>query len=93
MRSSFVSVETRAGEPVQVGDARIAPLAQSVRLGWPGMKVGLIWSRPVAVCVQSGDGEERLMPVRDVTRLAQLVLAGCVVFSLIVSLVCRRWFR
>lgn len=72
----FVKVETRAGDPIQVGVSKIVPLAQVVRLQIPGWLGGVIWNRPVAVVVKSDEDDEQIVPVVDVTRAAQLAIIG-----------------
>ncbi len=43
---------------------------------------GLIWNRPKAVIVRTPDGQENILPVRDVTRLViWSMLAGGVAGS------------
>lgn len=74
MQIPYIQSETRAGEPVQVGGARIIPFARSLRLQIPGRTAGLVWNRPVSVLVQYADGSEKILPIYDLTRLAQLGL-------------------
>jgi hypothetical protein len=70
----FISVETLPGETIQAGTNKITPVSQSIKLIPPGAKGGLIWNRPLSVLVEGADGSERVLPVIDVTRIAQLVL-------------------
>ena len=91
MSSSFVQIETRAGDPVSVGDTEIVPLARSLCIQPPGFPAGLIWNRPSAVIVRTADGQERMLPVPDVTRQKQLRLLGIgLIGSLLIWLVLRR---
>ncbi len=83
MFANLVQIETRAGEPIVSGDTKIIPMARSLRIRNPGWHNGLVWNRPVAIVVQTGDGQEQVLPVRDVTRQAQVAL---LVSSLIVVL-------
>ena len=86
-----ILVETHAGEPIEVGDSKIVPLAKAVRFQKTGWLGGVIWNRPVAVVVQTGDDEERVIPIRDVTRIAQLAIFGSGLFFIwIVWLITRR---
>ena len=80
-----ILVETRAGEPIEVGDSKIVPLAKVVRFQKPGWLGGVIWNRPVAVVVQTGNDEERVIPVRDVTRIAQLAIFGSGLFVILMA--------
>jgi len=72
----ILHLETQTGEPIQAGENTITLVSQSVRLQPPGFPGGLIWNRPVAVRVQTGSEPEKTLPVRDVTRLAQLLVVG-----------------
>ena len=69
-------VETHAGEPIEVGRSKIVPLAKVVRYQKPGWLGGVIWNRPIAVVVQTEDEEEQVIPIRDVTRIAQIAIVG-----------------
>jgi len=69
-------IETRAGKPIHAGRTRLIPFAQTVHLHLPGPSGGLIWSRPTAILVQTPNGEETVLQIRDVTRQAQLTLLG-----------------
>ena len=70
----WITLESRAGETVQAGSRRLTPLSRLVRVQIPGWQGGLVWNRPSAVLVTEPDGEEQQLPVRDVTRLAQLLI-------------------
>jgi len=74
--TEFLNVEIRAGEPVTIGERTITPFAQSIQVTLPGLNGGFIWNRPVSVLVQSDDGQEEVLPITDVTRLAQVNLIG-----------------
>jgi hypothetical protein len=68
----------RKGETRQVGDLEITPMTRVWKIQFPGQQAGVIWNRPQAVSVRMPDGEERLLPVRDVTRFAiwSMLLGG-----------------
>jgi hypothetical protein len=72
----FFTIETSPGETIQAGANKITPLSQAVKLILPRSMGGLIWNRPVSVLVQAADGSEQVLPVVDVTRIAQLALLG-----------------
>lgn len=59
--------------PLTIGERRLALEARAWRLRLPFG--GLVWSAPAAVRYGAPDGERRV-PIRDVTRLAQLALYG-----------------
>jgi hypothetical protein len=70
----LVTIENRAGAPIQAGDRRITPFNQVLMLKIPGLAGGLIWNRPHAILVQEADGTETVIPVTDITRQAQVLL-------------------
>jgi len=72
----WITLENRAGETIQAGPRRMTPLSSLVRVQIPGWKGGLVWNRPSGVVVTEPDGEEKLLPVRDVTRLTQFLILG-----------------
>jgi hypothetical protein len=72
----FITIETLPGETIHAGRHKITPFSRAVKLILPGSKGGLIWNRPVSVLVQGVDGREQVLPVQDVTRIAQLALLG-----------------
>jgi hypothetical protein len=87
----MIHVETTAGEPISVDEREIVPIARSVRVQMPLLRGGLIWNRPVAVVVRAANGQEYELPVRDVTRRAQLfVVAVGILSSFLMWLVLRR---
>jgi hypothetical protein len=69
----FVSVRTRAGDPVQIGDRTITLQSKAVAVRWPGG--GGVWNRPVAALVER-EGQVTRIPIVDVTRVAILALGG-----------------
>jgi hypothetical protein len=77
----LLTIENRAGTPVQAGERRITPFVQVVSLQIPGLKGGLIWNRPHAVLVQEPDGTETVLPVPDITRLLQIFLLAAGLFA------------
>jgi hypothetical protein len=79
MPDKFIQVENRAGRIIEAGHHQIMPVSQAVRLQIPGLPGGLIWNRPISVVVTTPDGQEQILPIRDVTRIAQLTLIGMAV--------------
>jgi hypothetical protein len=79
------TIETQAGEPIIVEKTKIIPIAQVLRFQPPGYRGGLIWNRPAAVRVEKVDGSVELIPIHDITRLIQIILAGMVAGVLIFS--------
>lgn len=72
----WITLESHAGEAVQAGARRLTPLSSVVRLDIPGWQGGLVWNRPAAILISEPDGQERLLPVCDKTRVAQLLILG-----------------
>ena len=77
----LIRYETQTGEAYLAGDTQITPLARVLRIQLPGPYKGLIWNRPTGVLVKTPDGQEQHLPVRDVTRQAQLTLLGIGLFG------------
>ena len=87
----FLTVETLPSESIQTGPNKITPFSQAVKLMLPGSRGGLIWNRPYSVLVQGDDGSEQVLPVVDVTRIAQLILIGIgLAFGILFWLINRR---
>ena len=74
--------DTRMGKPIKVKGAKLIPFARATKVtsGFGG----LIWNRPAGVLVQHSNGEEEVLPIRDVTREMQIKL---LLFGLLGSLI------
>lgn len=91
MASSWIQIETRAGEPVIAGGNVLIPMAKVLRVQLPGLPAGgLIWNRPSAVVVRDAAGQEQVLTVRDVTRQAQWTLLGGALALLLAARLLRR---
>ena len=91
MPERLLNFEQKAGDPIIVGDYRIIPFAQSLRLQFPGWRLGgVIWNRPASVLVMTPDGQEKVLPVHDITRRVQLSLLGA---GIVAVLLFRMIFR
>jgi hypothetical protein len=77
----FLSIETHGGAPLRRQGHQLLPFVQTVRLWIPGLPGGLIWNRPVSVLVIADDGEEQVIPIRDLTRQVILALLGATLFT------------
>lgn len=84
--ASLVTVETRAGQPVEFGGNTLVPFVKVWQLKLPGVHGGLIWNRPASVLVQDSDQQETVIPIQDVTRQALWLLFGVSFTSLILAL-------
>jgi hypothetical protein len=90
MPEPLIRYETRAGDPIQVAGRRIIPFSKALIVRFPGPHGGLIWNRPVSVAVQGDDGQERVIPVVDVTRMAIWgMLGGWLMVMAILGLLSR----
>ena len=76
MSNSLLRIETLTGRPVKVKDTELRVRSQILQFRFPFISGGVIWNRPVAVLVRTANGQDRILPIRDVTRTAMLVLAG-----------------
>jgi len=82
-----IETEIRTGETMQVGDYQITPTTRVLKIRLPGHRGGLIWNRPKAVTVRTSDGQENILPVRDVTRLViWSMLAGGLLGAILIGL-------
>lgn len=77
----LITIENRAGTPIQAGGRRITPFSQVVMLKIPGFTGGVIWNRPHAILVQEAGGTETVLPVTDITRQAQIFLLCAGLFA------------
>ena len=74
---SAIESEIKTGASRQVGNFELTPMSQVLKVQIPGYHAGLIWNRPKAVVVRTPDGQEKVLPVTDVTRVAiWAILAG-----------------
>jgi hypothetical protein len=91
MPEPLIRYETRAGEPIQAAGRRIIPFSKALIVRFPGLPGGLIWNRPVSVSVQGEAGQEQVIPVVDVTRLALWgMLGGSLLAMAILGLILGR---
>ena len=76
MQTSILRIETRISPPITIQNTQMHVRSQVVQLRLPIIKGGVIWNRPVAVVVRTLDGEEKIVPIPDVTRTALLTFSG-----------------
>ncbi len=68
--------ETRMGEPFLAFGRQIRPFSKALIVRLPGKRGGLIWNRPASLLVTEQDGQERVIPIIDVTRTVIWNLLG-----------------
>lgn len=84
MFKPFIQTEVKTGAPLQVGDATVSLRTRVVQVRLPqraAVRGGLVWSRPISVSVQPASGPEQIVPIYDVTRLAQASLLALGLFG------------
>ena len=90
MMNSLFKIETHESEPIVAGDAEIVVRSRAAQIALPFARGGFIWNRPLEVRVRRPGLPDQIMPVRDVTRLAQLAIMG---FGLAAALVLGSMLR
>ena len=93
MKFNLVKLETKAGAAIPFNDVKIVPFSRVLQVQIPGLPGGFIWNRPVSVATISPDGSEHVLPVRDVTRQAQIALWSAVLAATLVIGLFFRVFR
>ncbi|MBI5302757.1 MAG: hypothetical protein HY868_11510 [Chloroflexi bacterium] len=84
-RKSFIQIETRTGAPIALNGREIRVQSRAISLNLPFG--GAVWNRPTSVIVRTRDGNTQTLAVRDVTRLAQLLIAMlCIAGAIFVAL-------
>jgi hypothetical protein len=78
MKNSFIVQQTSSGDPVNVGQVKVYPVARSYRINFPSDRGGIAWNRPLAVIVEDSQGSRQIIPIQDRTRQLQvgIILAG-----------------
>jgi hypothetical protein len=76
MANKIFIQQTNAGEPIEVNDLTLYPVARSYRINFPKVHGGILWNRPLAVMVEDSVGNRQVLPVVDLTRLLQIAIFG-----------------
>ena len=88
----LINQKTMIGATIRAGNYEIIPLAKRTCLQAPTYRWFLSWQRPKAVVVEIPGGHQELLPIKDVTRRAQVILMGIgLLGSLLIWLVFRKW--
>ena len=90
MAKKILIQETSAGEPVQVNNLTVYPVARSYRINMPGARGGVVWNRPLAVIVEDNQGTRQVLTVIDRTRRLQIAILGA---GLVITLLTWLIFR
>jgi hypothetical protein len=92
--NQLFEVETNIGEPIYFEGGRLIPFSRSLIFRSPWKRAMLIWNRPAAVLVKKDDGQEQVIPIKDVTRRWQAaLLGGALLGGLLISLSMRKQIR
>jgi hypothetical protein len=83
----LLTIETHASPPLRAAGRTLTLFNQAWTLRLPGKAGGLVWNRPAAVLVQSADGSEEIIRIKDFTRLAIWMLGG---FTILIGV--ATWF-
>jgi hypothetical protein len=89
MQTSLLRIETHTSPPVTIQEAQAHLRSQLVQLRFPVINGGVIWNRPVAVVVRHLDGEEKIVPILDVTRIVMFTLSGLFFTTMLVRIFFR----
>ena len=84
MQTPKLRIETLTSPPITLPDAKLYVRSQLVQIRFPTANGGLIWNRPVATVVRSPDGQEKIIPILDITRITLFTLAGFCLTSMFV---------
>ena len=76
MFGQYVDTRIHLGQPTKLGDGELTPYSRATIVQFPRIPGGLVWNRPGGVFVTRSDGSETELPIRDVTRIAQITLLG-----------------
>ena len=77
----LVRLETRAGEPIQLKNGKLIPFSQALHIQIPFLWGGVLWECPISVLVIQEDGNEEIIPVRDISRYMVWGLFGAVALT------------
>jgi hypothetical protein len=90
MQTSILRIETRTSPPIKIPDAQLYVRSRLVQLRFPIVNGGLIWNRPAAIVVRPLNGQEKVIPVLDMTRIAVFTLAGICFTSILTFMFLKR---
>jgi hypothetical protein len=73
------------GQAVKAGEWTVTPVSRALVVQVPGLLGGLVWNRPAFVRVAREGEAERILPVRDLTRLALFGIAAIALLGVILA--------
>lgn len=74
--AKILTREFHSGTPIQAGTFTLVPFNRVVKVRIPGLMGGLVWNRPSTILARTTNGQEFVIPVKDVTRQVQIALIG-----------------
>ncbi len=92
MESPF-SIEVNAGREVQVGGYSLVPFTKTWQFKPPGRPVWMVWNRPNSILVRDSAGNEKIMPIIDLTWRVIGSLVGLSLSAALVLLISNRLRR
>ncbi len=83
---ALFEIEYHSQPPTQHRNIRLTPFVRTIRLRFPRIPGGFVWSKPTSLLVSYPDGHEQVLPVPDMTRKYLILtllsgLCGCLAFS------------
>ena len=72
--TQFIQIETRWGKPIQANGRKIIVQSRALQINLPFLSGGIVWNRPVSLLVLAEQGPDQFIPVRDVTRIVEVLL-------------------
>ena len=90
MQTSILRVETLTSPPVTAQDTQVRVRSQLVHLRFPAVNGGLIWNRPASVVVRTTNGQEKIIPILDMTRIIIYTLAWLCFTGMFILMFLRR---
>jgi len=72
--TQLIQIETRWGKPIESNGRKIIVQSRALQINFPILNGGIVWNRPVSVLVLAEQAPDQVIPVRDVTRIVQVLL-------------------
>jgi len=74
MPTPLFRIQTLSGPPIKLKGAELRLRSRVIQLRFPFLGGGVIWNRPIGVSLHTMDGQDQILPIRDVTRTAVLTM-------------------